>query len=194
MNPGLRRCEAGDQMEEQEVIYRPGIRPYKPDEDQFEMIMGPLTPNPAHWWAFAPRANYGFMEEEDWQFPSWEEWVENRREALQPVLDPDSLQITIEEMMEQRSDQTSSSEDEFASPDSTLLEDREHQQRLAEFAVIARNPENPNQINTSRVGNFGDVLDQINRQQDLDRGQVQQQAAAASRPQRQWRLPERYRE
>ena len=194
MNPGLRRCEAGDQTEEQEVIYRPGIRPYKPDEDQFEMITGPLTPNPAHWWAFAPRANYGFMEEEDWQFPSWEEWVENRREALQPVLDPDSLQITIEEMMEQRSDQTSSSEDEFASPDSTLLEDREHQQRLAEFAVIARNPENPNQINTSRVGNFGDVLDQINRQQDLDRGQVQQQAAAESRPQRQRRLPERYRE
>ena len=117
-----------------------------------------------------------------------------RREALQPVLDPDSLQITIEEMLEQRSDQTSSSEHEFASPDSTLLEDREHQQRLAEFAVIARNPENPNQINTSRVGNFGDVLDQINRQQDLDRGQVQQQAAAESRPQRQRRLPERYRE
>ena len=128
-HPELYRFKLQEYSEETPVLYRPGLRPYNTEEDQVETVMASFGYNPAHWWARPPAINYQIMEEEDWQFPAWENWVEHRRENLERAYNPAQLQEAIEELLAQGIE-NSSSESSFEEEDTAPQgEEREHQER-----------------------------------------------------------------
>ena len=76
---------------------------------------------------------------------------------------------------------TSGSSEEFEDAQNTENLDEVLDQARAEFQRIARNPENSHQVNTMRVGNLGNVLDQIN---NMPENQEREAAARSSGRQR----------
>ena len=77
-------------------FYKPGILPPDPEEEAFETVMVPV--DISKYWFYPPPVNYQFMEEVDWEFPAWEDWlrdnpVELEDRAVEPQEQNDQVRL-----------------------------------------------------------------------------------------------------
>ena len=184
-----------------ERFYKPGAVPPDPDEEAFEVVMVPV--DFSKYWFYPPPVNYQFMEEVDWEFPAWEDWVQDNPMELEDHHQepPDQL--------EQRGEASQTDQIQAvrglslqlevplipAAPEPPEPEEYREGQRVQEEVPVReegrrlRRPQLPAQVNTMAAANLEDVLGIVNVSSESEQEPEQRRPRSSSR---QSKLPGKY--
>ena len=185
--------------------YKSGHRPYNCWEDQVETT---YRREDEFQHAQDLFQVWEFWEQADWELPDWDREYYDTVELdplvnplqegpveLQPVMNPGELQNVAGALIPNIHD-VSSEEDGFASADQSLEEPPDEEPGDNVFQ-IARNPENPNQVNLrGRVSNMTQALDQVVLQPEVPDGESNAAVddRTTTRPARRRQLPGKLRD
>ena len=202
---GEKPCLRQSPVQTASKYYQSGHRPYNCWEDQMETI---YIREEEFQRVQGPFQDWQFWEQDEWELPDWNREYRDTVELdplvnplqegpveLHPVMNPGELQNVAGALIPDIHN-VSSEEEGFASADQSLEEPPEEEPGVNVFQ-IARNPENPNQVNLrGRVSNMTQALDQVvfNLEVPDEESDAADADRTTTRPVRQRQLPGKLRD